>query len=69
MTCETTQVCTVHRNSDKCASSQLSRLEIAIAFALIRLKPANQNLREFVTNLQSFYRDKVSLFSLTFFLS
>ena len=60
--CKMTRACTVHKNTDVCVSSQLSRVKIAIAFALIRIKPANQNVREFITNLQSFYHDKVSSF-------
>lgn len=59
MTCEMTPVCIVHKNIDVCVSSQLLRFKIAIAFALIRIKPVGQSMKEFITDLQLAHQNKV----------
>ncbi|KAK4018179.1 hypothetical protein OUZ56_000248 [Daphnia magna] len=53
-----TNVCKVHGNTSECVSSELAKLKIAVALVVIRSKPADQNVKDFVHNLVFFQQDK-----------
>lgn len=56
-----TNVCKVHGNTLECVSCQLAKLKIAVALVVIRNKPADQNIKDFVHNLVFFQQDRVSV--------
>ena len=54
------KVCKVHGSREICVSSHVTKLRIALAFVVIRLKPADRTVKDFVTHLQTFHQDKVN---------